>query len=75
MIIEKETDIEILSGEVLKKFEEMQTGELKVVFLENYLKKLSYHDEMKRKVSKGSASSITSKEVLYRQENDLDKNN
>ena len=44
--MERETDIEILSGDHLIKIKELEEGQLKVVFLENYLKKLNYHDEL-----------------------------
>ena len=45
-ILQRETDIEILSGDHLSKIQELEEGQLKVVFLENYLKKLSCHDEL-----------------------------
>lgn len=46
-LIEKDTDIEILNAEALNKMKDIHEGELKVVFLENYLKKISCHDEIR----------------------------
>lgn len=46
LLIEKETDIDILNSEALNKMKDIHEGELKVVFLENYLKKISCHEEI-----------------------------
>lgn len=56
LLIEKETDIEILSGEALNRMRDLEEGELKVVFLENYLKKMNCHDEMSRRGGQPSES-------------------
>lgn len=48
-ILERETDIEILSYELLNTIKEVGEEEMKIIFLKNYLNKIEIHEELKQK--------------------------
>jgi len=48
-LLERETDIEILSFEVLNSIKEVEEEEIKIIFLKNYLSKIGLHEELKQK--------------------------
>lgn len=46
-ILDKETDIEILSFEVLSSLKDVEEREMKIIFLKNYIQKIDIHSELK----------------------------
>jgi hypothetical protein len=47
LILDKETDIEILSFEVLSTLKDVEEREIKIIFLKNYIQKLGLHNELR----------------------------
>lgn len=48
-ILDKETDIEILSFEILSTLKDVEEKEIKIIFLKNYIQKIDLHQELKNK--------------------------
>jgi Leucine-rich repeat (LRR) protein len=65
LILDKDTDIEILSFEVLSTLKDVEEREIKIIFLKNYIQKLGMHSELRSKGGvKYQKSPMEGEEVL-----------